>query len=78
MVTQTNLGKVYSWAPCGKTMSDHMSHVDFLDTIVNDVINFVSSSCKTAIETVNGLMSQVIKNRLFNQVGLKQTSPPPP
>ncbi|KAK3730868.1 hypothetical protein QZH41_009978 [Actinostola sp. cb2023] len=29
-------------------------------------------SSKTAIETVNGLMSQVIKNRLFNQVGLKQ------
>ncbi|KXJ28941.1 COP9 signalosome complex subunit 5 [Exaiptasia diaphana] len=31
-------------------------------------------SSKTAIEAVNGLMSQVIKNRLFNQVGLKQPS----
>ena len=31
-------------------------------------------SSKTSIEAIHGLMSQVIKNKLFNQVGGKETT----
>jgi len=31
--------------------------------------------CKTTMEVLHGLMSQVIKNRLFNQVGCKPSNP---
>ena len=31
---------------------------------------FFLSSCKTTIEAIHGLMSQVIKDKLFNQINI--------
>ena len=31
---------------------------------------FFFSSCKTTIEAIHGLMSQVIKDKLFNQINI--------
>lgn len=36
--------------------------------ILSKIIPFLSSSCKTTIEAIHGLMSQVIKDKLFNQI----------
>jgi len=41
---------------------------------INQWINGGAFYSKTSIEAIHGLMSQVIKNKLFNQVGGKEST----
>lgn len=42
---------------------------------VEKLIKATRDSCKTTIEVIHGLMAQIIKDRLFNQVGSNVTNP---
>jgi len=37
--------------------------------IVEILLSVYDASCKNTMESIHGLMSQVIKDRLFNQIG---------
>lgn len=39
-------------------------------TTVEKLVKATRDSCKTTIEVIHGLMAQIIKDRLFNRVGV--------
>ena len=45
-----------------------------LPSTVDKLVKATRDSCKTTIEVIHGLMAQIIKDRLFNQVGVKKQS----
>lgn len=40
------------------------------NSVLRQIICLFHFSCKNTIEAIHGLMSQVIKDKLFNQIGI--------